>query len=272
VKTGKYANANVYLIGGSSGIGLAAAKEFSSLGADVIIFGRTEKRLQEACTAIAGCRLSDSQRFDGRTLDIAVEKDVQSVLPEAVAAFGVPHIVVNCAGRAYPGYFPAITGHQFRETLAVNFCGMWYCLQALLPHMRETGGRIVNVSSMAGFMGIFGFTDYCASKFAVIGFSEALRSELRPCGIHVSVLCPPDTDTPGFQVENQTKPVETERISGNIKPMSAQDVARAMVAGMEKGKFIIIPGGEGKMVFLLKRLFPGLLTWIMDRKVARRNP
>src|SRR5438477_366286 len=80
-------------------------------------------------------------------------------------------------------------------------------------------------ASLAGLIGVFGYTDYCASKFAIVGFSEALRSELKPHGIMVSVLCPPDVDTPGFAVENTTKPPETVAISEGAKPMTPDEVA-----------------------------------------------
>ncbi len=264
-----YSNANVYITGGSSGIGLEAAKRFSSLGANVFIFSRTEEHLKVACREISDCKISDSQTFEYRVLDVAVGEDVRSVMAAATASFGPPDILINCAGRAYPHYFKDISTDQLHETMAVNFYGMWYTIRALVPHMQKSGGRIVNVASMAGFMGIFGYTDYSASKFAVMGFSEALRSELKSYGIQVSVLCPPDTDTPGFHTENKTKPVETALISGTVKPMPVAVVARAMIAGMEKRKAVIIPGLEGKFVYGLKRLVPGLVEKIMDHYIQK---
>lgn len=89
--------------------------------------------------------------------------------------------------------------------MKVHIYGVWNSISTLLPHMRQRGGYIVNVSSVLGFMGVFGYSDYCPSKFAILGLSEVLKSELKRYGIGISVLCPPDTDTPGFQVENQTK-------------------------------------------------------------------
>ncbi len=103
----------------------------------------------------------------------------------------------NNNGRAYPRKFADVSCQQFDETMRINMYGIWNTCAALVPHMKEQGGAIVNISSIAGFVGVFGFTDYSASKFAVIGFSEALKSELKQFGITVQVLCPPDTDTPG---------------------------------------------------------------------------
>jgi 3-dehydrosphinganine reductase len=125
------------------------------------------------------------------------------------------------------------------------------------------------VSSLGGLKGIFGYTGYSGSKFAVVGFSEALRSELRPYGVKVSVLCPPDVDTPMFENENKAKPLETMRISEGAKLMQPDDVARAAVEGMERNKFLIIPNFEGKAFVIANRLFPALLDKLLDRTVDK---
>jgi short-subunit dehydrogenase len=139
--------------------------------------------------------------------------------------------------------------------------------------MRNSGrGYIVNVASLAGLIGTFGYTDYCASKFGVIGFSEALRSELKPHGIAVSVLCPPDTDTPGFATENRTKPEETRAVSGHTRVMHPDAVAGALLRGMQRRDFLIVPGIESKCAALLKRLAPSAVQWVMDRTIARVTP
>ena len=129
-------------------------------------------------------------------------------------------------------------------------------------------------------MGVFGYTAYNASKFGVIGFSEALRGELKPFGIRVSVLCPPDTDTPGLHEENRTKPEETRQISAGARLMQPEQVAQALLQGLRKNRFMIIPGFDGKFTYYAKRLLPGLVSMVMDwdvRKVQKakkkiRNP
>ena len=123
-------------------------------------------------------------------------------MAEVVQSFGAPDILINNVGRALPRYFEDVTFEQFDETMKTNLYGAWNTISVLVPHMKAGGGTIVNVSSMAGFIGVFGYTDYCASKFAVVGLSEALRQELRRYGITVAVLCPPDTDTPGLANED----------------------------------------------------------------------
>jgi short-subunit dehydrogenase len=139
--------------------------------------------------------------------------------------------------------------------------------------MRNRGGNIVNISSIAGFLGIFGSTAYSASKFGVIGLSEALRGELKRHSIRVSVLCPPDTDTPQLVEDNKTKPAETKVLSSLSRPMSPETVAKACIRGMEKGKFMIIPCFSGKVFYLAKRLFPSPVNWAIDSiiKWAQRD-
>ena len=251
------------------GIGLAAAKRIAALGAHVTVFARHRQPLERAVAEITAARKQPQQEIGYRLLDVADHAQVQTVMRDTVSELGAPRVLLNCAGRAYPRRFEDISYEQFEETMRVNLHGTWSTIQALVPHMKAQGGYIVNTSSIAGLIGVFGYTDYSASKFALIGFSEALRSELKPLGIRVSVLCPPDTDTPGFAVENQTKPLETKAISASAKVMSADAVAAALLRGMQRSQFLIIPGWDGKLGVLAKRLAPWLVEKVVDRTVAQ---
>ncbi len=262
-------NRRVYITGGSSGIGLSTAKLLAEMGASIIIFSRNRKRLDAALKEIRDASNTDNQKFSSLQLDVSQRKDVEKTLTEAVKSFGPPDLLINCAGRAVPRYFEEIPFEQFDETMKINLYGVWNTVSVLLPYMKEKGGHISCVSSIAGFVGVFGYTDYSASKFALIGFFEALRSELKQFNITLSVLCPPDTRTPGFERENKTKPEETKAVSGGAKIMMPDDVAAAYLRGMMKDRFIIIPGFDGKFTFLAKRLFPGLVSLIMDRIIKK---
>lgn len=264
-----FVNRRVYVAGGSLGIGLAIATRVAALGAHVILFARRQEPLDLARDVVAATRRDATQQVETRLLDVADHRQVREVMARAVVEFGVPDVLVNCAGLARPGRFEEITYEQFDETLRVNLYGCWNTIQALMPSMKARGGYIVNTSSLVGLLGIFGYTDYAASKFALIGFSEALRSELKPYGITVSVLCPPDTDTPGFATENLTKPEETRAISGTTKLLQPDAVADALIRGMARQSFLIIPGVPGRFSVLAKRLFPGLVERIIDRTVRR---
>lgn len=269
MKTPVYLNKNVYITGGSSGIGLAAAKAFSSLGAHVIIFARSQQRLKTALDEIDLLKFSSDQRFSCMSLDVSDHNEVHTKMSRTVQEFGRPDILINSAGIAYPNYFEKISYEKFAQTIHINLFGTWNTCACLVPHMKSAGGHIVNISSIAGFIGVFGYTAYSASKFAVTGFSQSLRSELKPYNIAVSVLCPPDTDTPQLAEENRTKPAETKAIAGNAGIMSPDAVAKALISGMRKHQFMIIPGIEGGFIYRAQRFFPGLVSSIMDFQIKR---
>jgi len=266
-----FKNKKIFITGGSSGIGLSIAELFSSMGADVMIFARTKDRLKQALEKIEMKRVSDKQRFSFMAMDVSDNKNVEKTFSNAVKDFGIPDVLINNAGRAYPNYFEEITYSQFEETLKINLHGIWNTIATILPHMKEKGGYIVNVSSIAGFIGVFGYSDYSASKYAIIGLSEVLASEFKRYNISVSVLCPPDTDTPGFHEENKTKPEETKAISAKAGIMNSEKVAMSLVKGMRKKRFIIIPGLDGKFTYLAKRLFPKLVRHIIERTIRNAN-
>lgn len=264
----------VYITGGSSGIGLATAKLLAAGGADVLLLARRPQILAEAVQEVKTCTVSSRQVVSSFSLDVSRREDVEAVLSRAVREFGVPDVLINSAGRARPEYADRITYAQFDETLKVDLYGTWNTISVLLPSMKEKGGHIVNVSSIVGFIGVFGYADYAAAKFGIIGLSEVLRSELKRWGIAVSVLCPPDTETPGFALENETKPEETRAISAAARLMQPEDVAGALLKGMGKGAFLIIPNREGRFTWLMKRFVPGLVERVMDadiRKVQRKK-
>jgi len=264
-----FSEKTVYIVGGSSGIGLATANVLSAKGAHIIIFARRKERLEHALKEIAGNGISKQQRFSCMQMDVSKRDDVSTVMSRAVSEFGVPDVLINCAGRAYPHYFEEVSYEQFDETMKINLYGTWNTISTLVPYMKKRGGYIVNISSMGGLIGVFGYTDYSASKFAVIGLSETLRSELKQYGLTVSVLCPPDTDTPGFYEENKTKPEETKAVSASAGLMQPDEVAQALIKGMRREKFLIVPGFEGKFTVMAKRLFPGLVEFVMNRDIKK---
>lgn len=260
----------LYVTGGSAGIGLALAKQAAAAGAHVALFARDPVRLEAAVAEVRAAGAPDV-RVERRPLDVTDRARVAEVLAEAVAAFGPPDVLVNNAGRALPRRFDDVTPEQFDATLRLNLAAPRDTVAALLPHLRARRGAILNVSSMAGFIGVYGYTDYSASKFGLIGFSEALRQELKPDGVTVQVLCPPDTDTPGFANENREKPAETRALSKGVRLLSADDVAREALKALGTSTFLIVPGLPGKAALLAKRLVPGLLAWGFDRVIRRSS-
>ncbi|MFA5078852.1 MAG: SDR family oxidoreductase [Dehalococcoidia bacterium] len=262
-----------FITGGSSGIGLACAELLAAKGADVAVFARGQEQLDEALARIKVNRIAQEQRFQAFVLDVSRRDQAENVLNQAVNDLGPPDILINSAGISFPQRFEDIPHAKFDDIIHTNLNGTWNTVSILLPHMKKRGGYIINVSSVAGFVGVYGLSAYSASKFAVIGFSEALRSELKRFNITVSVLCPPDVDTPMLEKSNRIKPEETRAISSSASLIKPIDVAREVIAGMGRGQFLILPGSGTKFTHYMKRLFPGLVESIMDnqiRKVARR--
>lgn len=263
-----------WVTGGSSGIGLSIARELARGGAGLLLIARDAGKLQAARESLASECFSETQRVETLSCDVSDAKETEGLLEKALTDFGPPDLVVNCAGVAYPDYFDRIPLERFRAAMDINLGGTWNVLQSAVPAMTERGyGAIVNTGSVAGFLGVFGYTAYGASKFAVFGLSEVLRAELKPRGISVHILCPPDTDTPQLAEEDKTKPPETRAIAGRARLFSPDDVALALLKGLKRNKFLIIPGVSGKFIYLMNRFFPRLVRFIMDgdiKKAGRR--
>lgn len=257
---------HVLITGGSSGIGLATAKKLTGLGATVTILARRASVLEEAKATLG-------ERAHALAVDVAKEAEVQEKVGAHIAAHPAD-MLINNAGIVMPGRFLELEPRHFREMMDVNYFGTVNMCRVVLPQLvARGGGHVLNVSSMAGVIGVYGYTPYAASKFALIGFSEALRGEMWPHNVRVSVCCPPDTDTPQLQFENQYKPAETKAITGSAGLMSADAVADVMLKGMAANTFQIIPGLTSQAITVAYRLIPGISRWVMDqdqKKAAKK--
>lgn len=255
------------IVGGSKGIGFALAKEFLTKGSQVLLIARDEKKLLSAQKDLLN--LFPSSQVKILSADASNFEDLNFKLTEKIKNGIQPYFLMNCAGQALPKEFENISSAQMQETFQLNVMTAWNSIQILLPYLKKSGGHIVNTSSVAGFLGVYGYADYSVTKFGLIGLSEVLRSELEPYGIKVSVLCPPDTDTPGFEEENKTKPKETAAISAGAKLESPELVARKTLVAMQKGKFMILVNFESKLTYWLKRFFPEILFSILQKTIRK---
>jgi len=254
--------------GGSSGIGRATALALARAGADVAILARGEERLKDTLEALQ--EAAPHQRFFQACCDVADSTQTQPIVDRVLDALGGVDLLVNNAGAAVAARIGDTPPEAYQALMEINYHAVVRFTRALLPDMLARGsGHVVNISSMAGLVGIYGYTAYAASKFAVSGFSEALRQELAPQGIRVSVVYPPDTDTPQLAFENRTKPAATRAVAGNIAPLSADQVAESLLCGVARGRFRIIPGRTAKLLAFAIRHFPALARRVMDRDVAR---
>jgi 3-dehydrosphinganine reductase len=253
------------ICGGSKGIGKATAKEILRLGGSVCVIARHLEPLEAAAREMQGLVREDSQFVEVIACDATDMERLGPQLTDFIDRHGVPDYLINVVGYAYPRYVQDLSLADYRDAMDVNYYGQLVPILILLPHfIAARKGYIANVSSALGFMGIMGYATYVPTKFAIVGLTEVLRNELKPYGIRLSILFPPDTDTPGFEIENRTKPEETALMSENVKLMTAEDVGEAFVEGLLKKRYMILPGGTAS-IWKVNRLFPWLVRWIIDR-------
>lgn len=249
----EYKDKYIIISGGSSGIGLALAKEFATLGANITILARRKDLLESSLEEIKKCAVSPDQKFNCHSGDVSNFEELKNVLSKDSTPYDV---LINSAGIAYPGKFVDLGPEIFKTVMDVNYLGTVYMTKLILPGMiARDSGYIVNISSLAALIGIYGYTAYAPSKYAVRGFSRCLRSEVKPHGINVSVVLPPDTDTPQLAFEHSIIPEITKKINQSGSVMKAESVAHVIIKGMRRKRFAIIPGFEGKLLNILAPLF-----------------
>lgn len=264
-------NGKIALVtGGSSGIGLAIARQLTQQGAHVWIAARRPAVLETALKEIEAARTSPNQRCGTFTADVSDAAQAAAAVAYVTTQGGAPDLLVNSAGITHPGYVQDLDLEIFRSMMDVNYLGTVYMTKAVLPGMlARSSGHIINISSMAGFLGAFGYSAYGASKFAVRGFSDVIRSELKPLGIRVSIVFPPDTDTPQLAYEAPFKPFETKALSGNAKVLPPDAVAKETLQQAARGRYIILPGTDAKLFYWLNSHLGNAAYPILDLMIAQ---
>lgn len=260
---------HVLITGGSSGIGLAVARQAAAAGARVSLVARDPAKLEAARAAIAAANPGAASVVTA-SADVSVEAEVLTALQAAERVHGPVDVLITSAGLAQPGYFEAVPVAVFERTMAVNYFGSLYPLKAVVPAMRQRGrGAVAIIASGAALVGLFGYTPYAPSKFALRGLAEALRAELAGTGVDVTIVYPPDTDTPQLTEENRTKPVETKALTASAGLWSADAVAQRTLAAIQRGKFSVTPGLPLTALAWFHSLFAPVLRWAFDG-IARR--
>lgn len=259
---------HVLITGGSSGIGLALAKQAAAAGARVSLVARDPAKLATASEAIH--QAHPDAKVVTASADVSMEADILAALQQCEAAHGPVDVLITSAGIARPGYFEEVPVEVFERTMAVNYFGTVYPLKAVVPAMRQRGhGAVVLISSGAGLYGFFGYTPYSPTKFALRGLAEALRAELKSTGVGVTIVYPPDTDTPQLVEESRTKPIETKALTAGGGLWTADDVARVTLKAVQRGKFAVTPGFEITALAWLHSILAPVLHWSFDR-IARK--
>jgi uncharacterized protein len=250
-----YSGKVVVITGASSGIGAQSAEEFAKLGATVILVSRNEEQLQKIDTKLSkykteslvyACDVSDKDQVDkmGKTI---IEK------------FGTIDVLVNNAGFGIYNTVEKTKIDEMESQMSTNFLGMIYCTKAFLPKMLEQrSGHIVNVASVAGSIGIPGMASYCASKFAMLGFSESLFHELKGTGVGITVVSPIMVRTSFFNHESFGK---MPRYS--ITSLDPKTVANAVVKAASSPRLEIVVPQFVRFAIWLKQTFPYLINPIV---------
>lgn len=256
----------VLITGGSKGIGRALAEQAAEAGASVVVAARGQADLDATVAAMkarGGAGVYDAVAFDVTDF-AATEAGVQA----AIAQLGGLDVLVCNSGYARPGYVQDLPIEAFSDQMRVNYLGHVHAVRAALPTLIAQGhGDVALVSSMMGFMGLYGYTAYTASKFAIVGFAQALRQELAVKGVRVGVHYPPTTETPGLEAENAWKPADVWALEADnsfSKTYTADQVAQAMIGSIPKGRFDNMVGADSWFIYTMNRVFPGITRWMAD--------
>jgi hypothetical protein len=248
----------VVITGASSGIGRATALEFAERGAKLVIAARRGEPLDEVARL---CRERGAE-CTAVVADVSKREDCQRLMDSA----GGVDILVNNAGFAVFDAIENANPDDLEEMMQTNYFGAVWCTQAALPGMLARGeGVIVNLASIAGLMGYARMGGYCATKFAMIGFSEALRDEVIGRGVRVAMVCPGTTETNFFIKAERGKMPGASRLILGVKP---ERVAKAIRAAAEDPRYRRILPPAATLFIRMKELFPRFAHLLM-RRVSR---
>lgn len=267
MKTAKQLEGKVIIItGASSGIGRSLALECARRNARVVVAARREELLTDLARQV--------EEFGAEVLvvkaDVSIETDCENLVNKTVERFGRIDILINNAGVSMRALFEDVEIDVLRRIIDINFWGTVYCTHYALPWLLKSHGSLIGISSVAGFKGLPGRTGYSASKFAMQGFLESVRTENRKRGLHVLVVCPGFTRSEirekAFTAKGNPQGVSPRNESNLMDPA---EVARKTIRAVLRKRRLLILTIEGKFIIALQRLFPTMLDGIVYRQMAR---
>ena len=250
-----YSGKVVVITGASSGIGEQSAEEFAKLHANVVLVARNIEQLQKVATKLS--------KYQTETLvyacDISVKEQVDKMGKTVIEKFGTVDVLVNNAGFGIYNTVEKTKIDEMESQISTNFLGMMYCTKSFLPKMlQQRSGHIVNVASVAGSIGIPGMASYCASKFAMLGFSESLSHELKGTGVGITVVSPIMVRTNFFNHESFGKMPRYSATS-----LDPKTVANAIVKAASSPRLEIVVPQFVRFVIWIKQTLPYLINPIV---------
>lgn len=254
------ANSRAIVTGASSGIGCAVARELARQGADLVIAARRLDRLEDLAAEIRGL----GRRAEVVAGDVTDGGVRSSLLERAERVFGGLDILVNNAGVAALGRFEDANPDRLRQIFEVNFFSLVELTRAALPVLKR-GRRpiVVNIGSILGHVAIPHLSEYSAAKFAVRGFSDALRAELHGSGVDVLLVSPATVETEIWERMLEATAPTAWRSSRGLTPAA---VATATVRAIRHGRREVLPGLEAKIFHLIHRAWPSVVAWALARR------
>lgn len=257
-----YQNKVVVITGASSGIGEAAAIEFAKKGANIVLVARREDKLLDVEKKLS--------KFNITTLvipcDVSKKSDVEQMTKSVIEKFNRIDVLVNNAGFAIYGYVKDLSIEEIESQMATNYFGMIFCTKNFLPKMIEQNfGHIVNVASVAGSFGLPGIASYCASKFAMLGFSEGLKHELKGTDVGITVVSPIMVKTNFFDHPSfETMPKYSSTA------LNSKTVAKAILKASDSSRLEIIVPSIVRGAVWLKHTIPYLINPILGSSFRKQ--
>ena len=258
----------VIITGASSGIGKACAIAFSDAGAIVVLAARDGEKLKELET-----KLKEKGRGVLSVItDVTKEEDCKHLIESAVSHFGKIDVLICNAGISMRALFADVDLKVLKQLMDVNFWGTVYCSKYALPYLISSKGSLVGVSSIAGKKGLPGRTGYSASKFAMEGFLETVRTENIPNDLHVLVVCP------GYTASNIRNTAlskdgkqQGESPRDENEMMRAEEVAKRILNAIKKRKRDLILTTTGRLTVFLNKFIPSFLDKMVYKQIAKEK-
>lgn len=256
----------VIITGGGSGIGKACAATFLARGYRVVITGRRMEKLQEVITEFKGV----SDHILAVQADVSIEADSKRIIDETLSKFGQIDVLINNAGISMRALFEEMDLSVLKRLMDTNFWGAVYCTKYALPHLLESKGSVVGISSIAGKKGLPGRTGYSASKFALEGFLETLRIENLKKDLHVLVACPGFTAS-DIRISSLSADgsAQGESPREENKMMSAQAVAHEITEAVIHRKRDLVLTFNGRLTVWLNKFFPAFMDKLVYKHMAK---